>query len=60
MDREAILRINSTTTSIDIKHLENQETQAEETKDQQKEDHKVKIINEFHFHGTNSLTIYNQ
>lgn len=52
--------VNSTTASVDQDHLENQETQAEETKEQQEEDHQVKIINEFHLHGTNTLNIYNQ
>lgn len=46
--------------SVDQDHLENQETQAEEAKEQQEENHRVKIINEFHFHGTNTLNINNQ
>jgi hypothetical protein len=55
------LNITSETSKlVKINYLDNKENQAEETKEQQEEDHKVKIINEFHFHGKKILNIYNQ
>jgi len=40
--------------------LDNQEYQVEGINEEQKDNHQVKIINEFHFHGANPLNIYHQ
>ena len=51
---------NETDETTVLNRSENQENQDKEINEHQEEDHQVKIIKKFYFHGTDTLTIHNR